>query len=230
MIKEFKNTEMREFGNVYQSMLTQIKKRYAKDPAQAGELAISYIEYVLTGDISSDDDLIEEFVESYKVTTKKAQNRYDAKVAATEEKLKRVADLYNAGWKQVDIAREIGVQPPAISKQLAQIRSDFPHLLKPQETFQERKEISGNFQKVLETQEILETSVKVSQNISEISQNSTRGNVSKVSENFPNNYNDNYNKNKDDDQADSISPSGESGLRPDTSSASPLKKIGGFEF
>jgi len=202
MIKEFKNTEMREFGNVYQSMLAQIKKRYAKDPAQAGELAISYIEYVLTGDISSDDDLIEEFVESYKVTTKKAQNRYDAKVAATEEKLKRVADLYNAGWKQVDIAREIGVQPPAISKQLAQIRSDFPHLLKPQETFQERKEISGNFQKVVETQETLETletSVKVSQNVSEISQNSTKGNVSKVSENFPNNYNDNYNKNKDDD-------------------------------
>ena len=220
MIKEFKNNEMRPFGNVYQSMLTQIKKRYAKNPQQAGELAISYIEYVLTGDISTDDDLIEEFVEGYKETTKKAQNRYDAKVAATEEKLKRVADLFNAGWKQVDIAREIGVQPPAISKQLAQIRSDFPHLLKVSES-------SGNFQEISETLETLATSVNVSQNISKVSKSSMQGNVSKVSKNFPNNYNDNYDDDNDEDDAEKVSPVGESGLRPDTLAASPKRK---FDF
>ena len=224
MIKEFKNNEMRPFGNVYQSMLTQIKKRYAKNPQQAGELAISYIEYVLTGDISTDDDLIEEFVEGYKETTKKAQNRYDAKVAATEEKLKRVADLYNAGWKQVDIAREIGVQPPAISKQLAQIRSDFPHLLKTSDISKETKESSGNFLETSATQESLETSVNISQKVSQISKSSIQGNVSNVSKSFPNNYDNNY----DNNYAEKVSPHGESGLRPDTPTASP-KKIN-FDF
>ena len=53
MIKEFKDNPTRDFGNVYQSMLSQIKKRYEKDPEQAGELAISFIEFVLTGEISS---------------------------------------------------------------------------------------------------------------------------------------------------------------------------------
>ena len=65
LIKEFKDNPTRDFGNVYQSMLSQIKKRYEKDPEQAGELAISFIEFVLTGEISSDDDIIEGFVEGY---------------------------------------------------------------------------------------------------------------------------------------------------------------------
>jgi hypothetical protein len=151
MIKEFKDNPMRDFGNVYQSMLVQIKKRYAKDPVQAGELAISFIEYVLTNEISSDDDIIEGFVEGYKATTVKNQNKYDAKVAATEEKLKRVADLYNAGFKQYEIAAKIGVQPPAISKQLAQIRTDFPYLLKAKESSKETKKVSEISKKVEET-------------------------------------------------------------------------------
>jgi hypothetical protein len=151
LIKEFKDSPMRDFGNVYQSMLVQIKKRYAKDPVQAGELAISFIEYVLTNEISSDDDIIEGFIEGYKVTTVKNQNKYDAKVAATEEKLKRVADLYNAGLKQYEIAAKIGVQPPAISKQLAQIRTDFPHLLKDKESSKESKKVSEISKKVEET-------------------------------------------------------------------------------
>lgn len=219
MIKEFKDSPMRDFGNVYQSMLVQIKKRYVKDPVQAGELAISFIEYVLTNEISSDDDIIEGFIEGYKVTTVKNQNKYDAKVAATEEKLKRVADLYNAGLKQYEIAAKIGVQPPAISKQLAQIRTDFPHLLKDKESSKESKKVSEISKKVEETQEILESLSKVSKNkeilskkVSNVSESGIEGNVSKVSKNFPNNNNDNNNKNND--NADSISPTGESGASP----------------
>lgn len=234
MIKEFKDNPIRDFGNVYQSMLVQIKKRYAKDPVQAGELAISFIEYVLTNDISSDDDIIEGFIEGYKVTTTKNQNKYDAKVAATEERLKRVADLYNAGWKQYEIAAELGVQPPAISKQLAQIRSDFPHLLQVSERSKKGKKVSESSKKVEETQERLESFVDISSVQPDISENNSKvsleceqGNVSKVSKNFPNNNDNNNNKNND--KSHSISPGGESGLCPDTpSTTSAYEKFKGI--
>lgn len=144
MIKEFKNNPVRDFGNVYQSMLTQIKKRYVKDPVQAGELAISFIEYVLTGDISSDDDIIEGFVEGYKVTTQKNQNKYDAKIAATRDALKPIADMYNQGMSQADIARAMGVQPPAISKKMSTIRTQFPELLINDKKVKKVSDISGN--------------------------------------------------------------------------------------
>lgn len=228
MIKEFKNNPARDFGNVYQSMLMQIRRRYEKDPAQAGELAISFIEYVLTGDISSDDDIIEGFVEGYKATTQKQQNKYDAKVAATRDALKPIADMYNRGMTQADIARAMGVQPPAISKKMSTIRTQFPELLND-----DRKvsEISGNVGNVSKNNGMFPENLESVENVSK-----KFGNIRKEEESletFPsfqcfhnnNNYNNNNNKNNDNDV--SSSPCGESGLRPDTPTASPKSK---FDF
>ena len=225
MIKEFKENEVRDFGNVYQSMLTQIKKRYARDPIQAGELAISFIEYVLTGDISSDDDIIEGFVEGYKVTTQKSQNKYDAKVAATRDALKPIADMYNKGMTQADIARAIGVQPPAISKKLSTIRTQFPELLIDDRKLRKVSEISGNNGNVGNVSknegkfpETLESVAKVSENFGNV------GKEEEILETFPsfqsfhNNQNNNQNNNKDNDNKDSISPNGAS-----TPAAAPIK-------
>lgn len=55
MIEVFKESEARNSGVIYNSVFEQIKELYEVDPDQAGELAISAIELVLTGDISSDD-------------------------------------------------------------------------------------------------------------------------------------------------------------------------------
>lgn len=55
MIEKFKENEMRNSGLIYNSTFEQIKNLYQFDPEAAGELAISAIELVLTGDISSDD-------------------------------------------------------------------------------------------------------------------------------------------------------------------------------
>lgn len=231
MIKEFKNNPARDFGNVYQSMLMQIKRRYEKDPAQAGELAISFIEYVLTGDISSDDDIIEGFVEGYKATTKKNQDKYDAKVAATRDALKPIADMYNKGMTQADIARAMGVQPPAISKKLSTIRTQFPELLNDDRKLRKVPEISGNIGNVSKNDGNFPKNLESVENVSE-----NCGNVGKEMESletFPsfqcfhnnNNYNNNNNKNNDNDV--SSSPCGESGLRPDTPTASPKRS---FDF
>lgn len=49
MINQFNDVEARNSGIIYKSTLEQIKKLYAVDPEQAGELAIAAIELVLTG-------------------------------------------------------------------------------------------------------------------------------------------------------------------------------------
>ena len=60
MIKEFKDNPYKQpSGIVVQGMMEQIKLLYQKDPNAAGELAISFIEEVLTGDHSSDDFMVE---------------------------------------------------------------------------------------------------------------------------------------------------------------------------
>ena len=59
MINGFKESKVSDSAVVYSSTLSQIKKLYEKNPVMAGELAISAIELALTGEISSDDYMIE---------------------------------------------------------------------------------------------------------------------------------------------------------------------------
>jgi len=180
MIKEFKNNKARKSAVIYETMWETVKKRYTRDPQKAGEIAISFMEYVLTGDISSDDYLIDELLDGYRETVKKNKDRYDAKVASTEEKYLKVANMLKAGMKQVEIARELGVQPPAVSKMVAKIRSEFPWMLESSEnsgnegSFQESLEInSESFQKVQESLAENGNSNKSFHNIPEISEIST---------------------------------------------------------
>ena len=58
----------------------QIKKLYEADPERAGELAISVIEFILTGEISSDDMMIDLLLEPIKKITENNQVKYDTKV------------------------------------------------------------------------------------------------------------------------------------------------------
>lgn len=180
MIKEFKNNKARKSAVIYETMWETVKKRYMRDPQKAGEIAISFMEYVLTGDISSDDYLIDELLDGYRETVKKNKDRYDAKVASTEEKYLKVANMLKSGMKQVEIARELGVQPPAVSKMAAKIRSEFPWMLESSESsgnegsFQETLETnSESFQKVQESLAKNGNSNKSFHNIPEISEIST---------------------------------------------------------
>lgn len=59
---------------------------YEVDPEQAGELAIAAIELVLTGDISSDDVMINLCLEPMKVIRAKDEVKYSKKVDATRQK------------------------------------------------------------------------------------------------------------------------------------------------
>ena len=80
MIEFFKDNEPRSSGVIYNSTFEQIKKLYEMDPEKAGELAISAIELVLTGDVSSDDAMIDLFLEPIKVINERNQHNYEVKV------------------------------------------------------------------------------------------------------------------------------------------------------
>lgn len=134
MIKEFKSDNYKaDSGIIYKGMLEQVKLLHQKDPVAAGELAISFMEEILTGTHSSDDFLVEFSLANFKIIIENNRNK---KEAAIEEKknreaeaLRPIADLYLQGVTQGEIARRLNMTQSNVSKKLAKIRRDFPFLL-----------------------------------------------------------------------------------------------------
>jgi hypothetical protein len=136
MIKEFKdNDDIRDSALIFKSTFEQIKKLYEKNPAQAGELAISAIELALTGQISSDDFMIDLMLENIKVVNERNVIKYNKKVEAKREErmkdlqLEIIAELHLKGLKQRQIGDTLGISQQLVSSRLAIIRTDFPELL-----------------------------------------------------------------------------------------------------
>ena len=135
MIEQFKDTEVRNTGVIYSSVLDQVKGLYEFDPEQAGELAISAIELILTGDISSDDVNIRVMLAPIKKLTEVNVNKYDNKVEnqkhkkIVEMKLDVIADLWNKGYKQREIGERVGLSQQVISYRIDVIKKKYPELL-----------------------------------------------------------------------------------------------------
>lgn len=135
MINSFKDNEARDSGVIYKSTFEQIKKLYTLNPAQAGELAISAIELLLTGDISSDDIYISLMLEDRREVNKRNQEKYDKRVEANKEskkqemKLEEIAALHKQKMTQSAIGKRIGITQGAVSKRLTIIKTEFPELL-----------------------------------------------------------------------------------------------------
>lgn len=134
MIKEFKNTPYKQdTGVINKGMLEQIKLLHSQDPVAAGELAISLMEEILTGDHSSDHFMVSFSLANFKGVIENARVRREATIEARksreEEDLRPIADMLNSGMKQADIAKKLNVAQSTISKKLAKIRKEFPFLL-----------------------------------------------------------------------------------------------------
>ena len=134
MIKKFKENPIRATGVINRGMFEQVKMLYMQNPAAGGELAISLMEQVLTGDHSSDDFMVEFAIANHKETIERNQTRYDAsreaKHEAIEDSLREIAELYNQGFKQAEIARKLKMTASNVSKKVSKIRKEFPNLLK----------------------------------------------------------------------------------------------------
>jgi hypothetical protein len=99
MIKELRDSE-RDSGVMFKSTYEKIKGIFAHDPELAGELAISAIEQLITGEISSDNYMVKALLENEKVLNEKNQIKHDNKVKANREKrikelnLKEIAEMH----------------------------------------------------------------------------------------------------------------------------------------
>lgn len=140
MIREFKDNEMRNSGIIYNSTFEQVKALYEEYPEQAGELAISAIELVLTGDISSDDIMIQMMLTPIKKINENNVAKYETKIEnqrlkkINEMKLDKIAELYEAGFKQREIGERLGLSQQIISYRVDMIKKKYPELLQKKST------------------------------------------------------------------------------------------------
>lgn len=135
MITDFKKSERRESAIIYQSTLQQIMDVHAQDPIKAGELAISAIEMMLTGDISSDDWMIKAMLRDMEHISVKNKVAHDKSVEAkrqariTKMKLDTIAELLLEGRSQKAIAAALNESQQTISNRVKIIREEYPELL-----------------------------------------------------------------------------------------------------
>lgn len=135
MIERFNEIETRSSGVIYDSTFEQIKQMYEVDPEQAGELAISAIELILTGDISSDDYIIRMMLTPTKKINEINVARYETRKETAKQKkivdmkLDKIADLYLKGFKQREIAERLGLTQQTVSYRIDVIKKKYPELL-----------------------------------------------------------------------------------------------------
>ena len=149
MIEMFKENEIRSSGLIFSSVLEQIKELYQYDPDQAGELAISAIELVLTGDISSDDVNVKIMLAPLRKINEVNVAKYETKIEnkrqkkIVEMKLDKIAEMANQGFKQREIGERLGLSQQVVSYRVDIIKKNYPELLQENST-----KIQENPQKV----------------------------------------------------------------------------------
>ena len=154
MIEQFKELEVRRSGIIYKSTLDQIKKLHEADPELAGELAISAIELVLTGEISSDDMMVALLLEPAKAVNENNQVKYDSRVEASKAKkmvdmkLDKIAELANLGKKQREIGEALGMSQQTVSYRMSLIKTSYPELLSASPQTGETEENTNKFTKI----------------------------------------------------------------------------------
>lgn len=125
---------------VYKTNYEQVLLVFKQNPQLAGELSLSILELLFTGQASSDDITVQLALKNLEVISEKNRKNYERKLAAgerrseefkkaREELLITIADLYNEGLNQKQIAEKLGYSEGTISKKMIIIRSDYPQLL-----------------------------------------------------------------------------------------------------
>ena len=135
MIEMFNDVEVRSSGIIMSSVFDQIKKMHTMDPEMAGELAISAIELVLTGQISSDDAMIDMLLAPAKVINDHNVQRYEIRKEGSKNKkikdmkLDEIAEMLKKGMKQREIAERLHISQQTVSYRMGLIRTSYPELM-----------------------------------------------------------------------------------------------------
>lgn len=135
MIEYFNDVEVRGSGVIMSSVFDQVKKMYAVDREMAGELAISAIELVLTGQFSSDDAMIDMLLAPAKVINDHNVQRYEIRKEGSKNKkikdmkLDEIAEMLKNGMKQKEIAERLHISQQTVSYRMGVIRTQYPELM-----------------------------------------------------------------------------------------------------
>lgn len=193
MIEMFNEVDVRGSGVIYASTFEQIKKMYAVDPEKAGELAISAIEMVLTGQISTDDYMIDMMLTTAKAVNENNVAKYESRVENARQKkvrdlkLAEIAELLRAGWKQRAIGEKLGMSQQNVSYRIGVIRSSYPELLQPEVTetaYKQNEILQTDLQTIQTAQKDLQTRLydQVTNNTNKVT-NDTNNTKNEVCEN-----------------------------------------------
>lgn len=140
MIDHFNDVEVRGSGVIMSSVFDQVKKMYAVDREMAGELAISAIELVLTGQFSSDDAMIDMLLAPAKVINDHNVQRYEIRKEGSKNKkikdmkLDEIAEMLKNGMKQKEIAERLHISQQTVSYRMGLIRTQYPELMQDRGT------------------------------------------------------------------------------------------------
>ena len=160
--KEHQEDKIRTSALVYRGTFNAIKELYEEDPKLAGELAISAIELVLTGDISSNSKIIGAILAETKDVSKKHQDKYDNNKEQKRQKriddlqLEEIARLVKQKLSQAQIGQRLGLSQQAVSKRVSVIRGEFPELLQDNTT-EKVVQPSTNKEEVVQTELVVES-------------------------------------------------------------------------
>jgi DNA-binding NarL/FixJ family response regulator len=140
MIDNFNDVEVRGSGVIMSSVFEQVKKMYVVDPDMAGELAISAIELVLTGQISSDDAMIDMLLAPAKVINDHNVQKYEVRKEGSKNKkikdmkLDEIAEMLQKGMKQKEIAERLHISQQTVSYRMGLIRTQYQELMQQRGT------------------------------------------------------------------------------------------------
>lgn len=135
MIKKFNDVPCRDGGSIYRSYFEKVKMIYEQDPMKGGELAVSIMELILTGQMSTDDVMLKMSLTEVACQSEKRANDFDKKMEAVKEKKKQeqkldlIAQLSCQGLTQKQIGDRIGTSQQTVGNRLNLIKNEYPELL-----------------------------------------------------------------------------------------------------
>lgn len=136
MIEEFDFDNCRESSVLYQTIYKQVARKYKRGKyEEAAELALAYMQVMLCGETTTDDEDIVDLIEPYLYSSHKAAERYERKLQRTKEskidemRLDEIAALMNEGKKSIDISETLGIPRSTVSYRMNVIKDNYKELL-----------------------------------------------------------------------------------------------------
>lgn len=136
MIADFKIEECRDSAVLYQTIYKQVARKYKRGKyEEAAELALAYMQVMLCGETTTDDEDIVDLIEPYLYSSHKAAERYERKLQRTKEskidemRLDEIAALMNKGKKSLVIAETLGIPRSTVSYRMNVIKDNYKELL-----------------------------------------------------------------------------------------------------